>query len=700
MRIEEVAVANFRGFCEERRISMSADVVIVRGPNGSGKTSFLDAIQWLLLGDVRRLRLGALKPAEDYLSNRYASGPPFVEAHLLGPSGEGVRVTRRGLGKSMQVQVNVADEPPRIGDEAQRWLNTAMGSGPHDQDEIDFLRRYLLQQDDMREFLGADTKERYKFIATLSGMERLTSLEGQLRDELSAARKRVRELKDDASRMSSELEVVRGSVVRAREVAVSHEEIPGATEAEARVRELLGDRIDNALASSSERSAAIGAAVERIDELRRREASARAELHDQEANETGKVAEIEAEIEKAKDADESMARELAALEAALADARAAANRAQQLAAFALEQIDGPCPVCLQEHDVEQTRAHLQQLLEGSPGLADLTDAAEQKRSERGELERRLAGLQAELNVLRGAAERRRQVEDLLAGIDERILSEQSSLVSLLPPGIEAKGDLLGAAEAAQQEFKQLSVTLEHAAEVAARSRQARRRVEVVEQQQVTSEERRQRLSDDLSAAEAKAEHAREARSALGLKITEVMREVSNSSTGLINAIYSRLDIHPTFREFGFRTERYNEVGHLRPWVYDPRREKDGNALHVLSAAQLNSLAICLFLALNLERDSELRTAILDDPVQSLDDVNLLSLADVLRTVRDRRQVIVSTHDEVLAELLIRKLRPLRDRNATAVVTINQWGESGPQVTSEMRSASGLEPEFQLLATTT
>ena len=49
----------------------------------------------------------------------------------------------------------------------------------------------------------------------------------------------------------------------------------------------------------------------------------------------------------------------------------------------------------------------------------------------------------------------------------------------------------------------------------------------------------------------------------------------------------------------------------------------------MSAAQLNSLAICLFLALNLERDSELRTAILDDPVESLDDVNLLSLADVL-----------------------------------------------------------------------
>jgi ABC-type lipoprotein export system ATPase subunit len=64
---------------------------------------------------------------------------------------------------------------------------------------------------------------------------------------------------------------------------------------------------------------------------------------------------------------------------------------------------------------------------------------------------------------------------------------------------------------------------------------------------------------------------------------------------------------------------------------------------------------------------------LDDPVQSLDHVNLLSLADMLRTVRNRRQIIVSTHDEVLAELLIRTLRPLGAENATAVVDDQPMG---------------------------
>jgi DNA repair exonuclease SbcCD ATPase subunit len=696
MRIEELAIANFRGFCDERRVPMPANVVILRGPNGSGKTSFVDAIQWLLLGDVQRFQAGALRTGEDYLTNRYASGPPFVEARLLGGDGERVRVTRRGVGKSMQVQVDLPQQAPIIGPEAQQWLNSTMGSGLPGQEKLDFMRRYLLQQDDMREFLGADTKERYQFIAALSGMERLTNLESQLRDELNAARKRVKGLREDVEKAASELEVVNDSVVAAREDAERRDDAPGAVEAEARARALLGGETEDLLADLRERSGEIAAAVEQIGELRRRDGRLRGELKELTSDTADKVTELEPKLKRLGESDELAAKQLADLEAALAEARAIAGRAQELAALALEQIEGPCPVCQQEHDVKQTRAHLEHLLEGAPGLADLTETVEQRRVEHAETRRRKAQLEAEVTNLRSADEHRRQLEDLLAEISARVQAAETALLGLLPAGADT-GEPLQTAEAARAELEKLVMQLQQVADSKARLRQAQRRAESLEKQLSTSEERHQQLHDGLSRAEAVAEQAKEARTALGLKITDVMRDVSNSSTGLINSIYTRLDIHPTFREFGFRTERYHEVGHLRPWVYDRRRGKEGNALHVLSAAQLNSLAICLFLALNLERDSELRTAILDDPVQSLDDVNLLSLADLLRTVRSRRQVVVSTHDEVLAELLIRKLRPLRENDATAVVTIDQWGESGPRVSSEMRTVSGLEPEFQLLA---
>lgn len=72
-------------------------------------------------------------------------------------------------------------------------------------------------------------------------------------------------------------------------------------------------------------------------------------------------------------------------------------------------------------------------------------------------------------------------------------------------------------------------------------------------------------------------------------------------------------------------------------------------------------------------------AALDDPLQSLDNVNLLGLADLLRRTRGRRQMMVSTHDDRLAALLQRKLRPVGTDQRTTVITFEGWDRAGPRV---------------------
>ncbi len=79
-----IEIEGFRGFNRRQRIDLHASAVIVVGPNGTGKTSFFDAVQWLLLGSLRRLERWRVRKNAEHIVNRYrGSEPAVVEAGIL-----------------------------------------------------------------------------------------------------------------------------------------------------------------------------------------------------------------------------------------------------------------------------------------------------------------------------------------------------------------------------------------------------------------------------------------------------------------------------------------------------------------------------------------------------------------------------------------------------------------------------------------
>ena len=54
MRLRSATIEGFRGFVKKASIDLDADVIILQGPNGVGKTSLLDAILWVLTGRIDR----------------------------------------------------------------------------------------------------------------------------------------------------------------------------------------------------------------------------------------------------------------------------------------------------------------------------------------------------------------------------------------------------------------------------------------------------------------------------------------------------------------------------------------------------------------------------------------------------------------------------------------------------------------------
>lgn len=101
-----VEIEGFRGFAERQRLDLDASVVIVAGPNGTGKTSFFDALQWLLIGTLERLEPWRVRRNAEHIVNQYRAdaGEPARVTAALDVDGRSVELRRSGRHDSSQLE--------------------------------------------------------------------------------------------------------------------------------------------------------------------------------------------------------------------------------------------------------------------------------------------------------------------------------------------------------------------------------------------------------------------------------------------------------------------------------------------------------------------------------------------------------------------------------------------------------------------
>jgi len=102
--------------------------------------------------------------------------------------------------------------------------------------------------------------------------------------------------------------------------------------------------------------------------------------------------------------------------------------------------------------------------------------------------------------------------------------------------------------------------------------------------------------------------------------------------------------------------------HLQPKLITVHRsggDAGGTPGAMLSAGNLNTAALTLFIALHLAVAAQLPWLILDDPIQSMDDVHIAHFAALLRTLSKEhgRQVVIAVHNRQLFEYLRLELSP-------------------------------------------
>ena len=131
---------------------------------------------------------------------------------------------------------------------------------------------------------------------------------------------------------------------------------------------------------------------------------------------------------------------------------------------------------------------------------------------------------------------------------------------------------------------------------------------------------------------------------------------------IINKLYNTIDPHPEYKQIDFKCDFKNKDPRLNVVMYSV---KDGHDTIVpnlyFSTAQINILSFCIFLAKALyaktDKNEDLGCIFIDDPIQALDDINILSMIDLLRNVAYSldKQIILTTHDRNFFELLKKKV---------------------------------------------
>lgn len=690
MRLVSVQLSGFRGFAAEVKIDLDADAIVVSGSNGNGKTSIFDAILWCLSGRVPRL--GSENAA---LVSLYSeTGRADVEVTLRGIDGVLSVVKRSCDGVNMRLQirgdgVDLQGQPAEVELARKLWPAALNAADLHSAISAVFTRGIYLQQDLVTHFVEAATDDaRFLAVSDIVGAARVAELQTALEAEKKAWTTATNQRREDLKRKQADLFRAEARATQARSSVAQGtvEELETAW-----AEWLRGWASTDVAQPPLDRSAAtLDVALKRLAAERQRLERVRSDLQAVLSDigsrlSTPPVASAELiaavesarlEVEKARSEQLYEERRVEGLQTAQGDLRDSAAQLKTLAQLALQHLGPTCPVCSQSYNEDQTRKRLSAIAASEVNVPELDLAP-------------LASVRARvLDREREFAELNAELQKNIREIGQQASFEQSVRQHLATLGVEVVDDNLlatveSAVRAADAAVADVSSRL-NAGEYVALLLAKAGAVAVAEESEGEARQLRAEIASEeseLARRVATGERAQRVIEAVRDGSSEIVAARLKSVRPLLQAMYSRIDPHPAFEGVDLLSRMDRGKGRLSVIVRDEVTNKQSSAPGaVLSSSQLNALAVCVFLALSLSVEkSPLDSVILDDPLQSLDDVNLLGLLDLLRRLKSSRQLLISTHDSRFASLLGRKLRPTRGDDRTIIVELAGWSRIGPSV---------------------
>jgi exonuclease SbcC len=696
LRLDRLRAEGFRGICDPLDIDFHPQMTVLSAPNGSGKTSILGAIEWALFGELQ------YQPKEnatnDELVNiRHRTQVATVTIDLANDHGI-VSITRsKKAGKrAAEAIVQLPNGEEYIGAEANTALFRVLGLTFDD-----FYRAVYLHQESIRGLLTDDPRVRNEALDRLFGVEKLRDMLKALSGSAKPVRDALDKLEKSKSTAVARLTGAVEQVEEQRQRALDDAKKKGLSQTD-----LTFDAItalaEQVLDSLTKLAAATGAVIKEqsepedtdgVDSFSRRVTEAIKVVRQTATNaaiaaNTSKViADVDGALTTLRRVSallDGVGKSLTELQATYGDLntldeqKATAQAAVQRFREAQEKLG------ISERIVQDTLTYLQASLDENncPACGQEIERVELI----GRLEGHLSGdIRSEMEAARSAlSEQQRRIGDLDAAITkrDRLLTDSKQYSEQLAearvaaraflPSDVADDDLQDALDAQKDKlFQQASTVdaernkreedIEAIQTMMGRLKEIARFLELDANYQEASS-RLGNPDDDSSIAEQQIESLSRLEGGIRTIADVVTTEASTRARDAVESaqvdiakLYKELCNHPYFDNIQISVESQLLSGIERNNYFICTQSSIDNrqtlASSRLSTAQMNCVALSVYLALATQLQHNLGFVILDDPSQNLDTEHKQALVAILSRLAPQLQVVVGTQDSELDELI-------------------------------------------------
>ncbi len=636
MKLSQLELTGFRGFRDEVTIPFASGFTVITGRNGSGKSSICDALEYVINGQLSRFARTDVEGGEriaDYLWWRDGSDPSGRRIRALfqlddGEIGERV-ATPSGLERNFKDELfyDAASHPP---DPLPRLCQTA------------------LIRDESIVRLSTDIPEadRFELFYKAIGLADLSAIEWRAHRLFELLRERTRQLENEY-RIRRERVAQRISEVSETRIIASKSTGLDLSGIQRRFAALAGASAElplHQLTASVKRTASEQRLrTQRLERLKTdlsQSGTWRQQLAALEAGTEGlrqKIRDTQASLQESADLrDESIAR-----------LRTAQSHNQFLASLAqlrehggrIGLQDGHCPLCGSTIAASDFEAHLAEI---QKSIDQHNETLSQLSAEEASRAADYARWGLEIEGLNREYRRTMTSLETLKGSAKLLEEEAKSLrVPLDAEGVEAE---IRNSQIKTRELESGLAELEASA--------AFDRVTEVDKQRVIAEQDVEVIAKQIEALSAAAQNAKTAEDTARRVSWEAVDDCMAALSPLLSELYFRLKPHVDYSEVRYRMR--GDVKRFLSFAVG----NDINPRFTFSSGQRRALGLAFLLAVHLSRPwCNLKTLVLDDPVQHIDDYRALRFAEVLSSIRQLgHQVICTVEDPELADLLCRRLR--------------------------------------------